>query len=80
MEKENTELEADLELLAHTREIAATEAAIETLQIEEEKVKELMNIPLVPKRELTEKYVNDLPRAPIKATSERNYTISSQDC
>lgn len=61
MEKGNAELEADLELLAHTREIAATEAAIETLQIEEEKVKELMNIPLVPKMELTEKYVNGLP-------------------
>lgn len=61
LEKENAELEADLELLAHTREIAATEAAIETLQIEEEKVKELMNIPLVSKMELTEKYVNGLP-------------------
>lgn len=61
MEKENAELEADLDLLAHTREIAATEAAIETLQLEEEKVKELMNIPLVPKRKLTEKYVHDLP-------------------
>lgn len=60
MEKENAELEADFEHLAHVREIAAIEAAIKTLQIEE-KVKELMNIPLVPKRELTEKYVNDLP-------------------
>lgn len=59
--KENAELEADLELLANTREIAATEAAIEFLQIEEENVKELMNIPLVPKMELTEKYVKGLP-------------------
>lgn len=61
MEKENAELEADFEHLAHVRGIAAIEAAIKTLQIEEEKVKELMNISLVPKRELTEKYVNDLP-------------------
>lgn len=60
MEKENAELEADFEHLAHVREIAAIEAAIKTLQIEEE-VKELMNISLVPKRELNEKYVNDLP-------------------
>lgn len=61
IEKENAELEADLEVLAHTREIAATEAALETLEIEEEKSKNLLDIPSVPKKELTAKYVNDLP-------------------
>lgn len=30
MEKENAKFEADLKLLVHTREISATEAAIET--------------------------------------------------